>query len=280
MPKLPLAEWIDKFVEWMQDSWGDGLDAFSEGLGDKLDKITDLLNSVPWWVIVIVVAVIAWRASKLKLAIGSIIGLVLIWNLGLWSAFLDTLVLVICSALISMIIGFPLGILAGKKNGFQTFILPILDFMQTMPSFVYLIPALLLFGIGRVPALFATVIFSMPPIIRMTDLGIRQVPEDLIEVGESFGCTPIQLLIKVQLPVAIPTIMAGVNQTMMLALSMVVVSAMIGAEGLGGGVLEAIAQLKNGMGFEFGIAVVILAIILDRILQGVGQSLQAEKNKK
>lgn len=280
MQKIPLAEWIDTFVEWMQRSWGDGLDSFSKSLSGRLDTVTDLINKIPWWVLLIVIALIAWRASKLKLAIGSAIGLTLIWNLGLWSAFVDTLVLVIWAALVSMLIGFPLGILAGKKDGFQTFIMPILDFMQTMPSFVYLIPALLLFGIGKVPALFATVIFSMPPIIRMTDLGIRQVPKDLIEVGESFGCTPMQLLFKIQLPGSIPTIMAGVNQTMMLALSMVVVAAMIGAGGLGAGVLQSIAQLKNGMGFEYGIAVVILAIILDRILQGWGKSLQKEKGKK
>jgi glycine betaine/proline transport system permease protein len=165
----------------------------------------------------------------------------------------------------------PLGIICGKSDGIHKIISPILDFMQTMPSFVYLIPALLFFGLGNFAAVFATVIFAMPPIIRLTDLGIRQVPVDLVEVGEAFGTPPLQLLWKIQLPVAMPTIMAGLNQTMMLSLSMVVITAMIGAGGLGAGVLYAIGQLEIGMGFENGVAVVILAIILDRLTQAVGQ---------
>lgn len=277
MYKLPIAQTIDGFVSWMEKSWGPALDAFSEVFGNLIEAVTDGLNFVPWWVIVIIVALIAFKTNGLKFLIGSVLGLVLIWNLNLWPAFIATLVLVLFSSVISMIIGFPLGIISGKSEKFNMVVMPILDFMQTMPSFVYLIPALLMFGIGQVPAIFATVIFSMPPIIKLTDLGIRQVPDDLIEVGESFGCTPIQLLFKIKLPVAIPTIMTGVNQTMMLALSMVVVSAMIGAGGLGAGVLQAISQLKNGMGFEYGIAVVIMAIILDRILQGIGKKMQVEE---
>ncbi len=276
MSKLPIAEYIDKGVEGMGDSWGDSLDSFSESISGIVEAVTNGLNFLPWWGFILIIALIAWRSSGVKLAIGSVLGLSLIWNLELWTPFLSTFVLVIFSALVSMVFGFPLGILSGKKNGFHLFITPILDFMQTMPSFVYLIPALLLFGIGQVPAIFATVIFAMPPIIRLTDLGIRQVPEDLIEVSHSFGCTSMQMLFKVQLPLAVPTIMAGVNQTMMLALSMVVISAMIGAGGLGSGVLQSISQLENGMGFEYGIAVVIMAIIFDRILQGLGQSLNAK----
>jgi glycine betaine/proline transport system permease protein len=279
MSKIPLANYIDNAVDWMQDSWGPALDILSEIQDNQVRFLTEFLSNTPWWLIVAIIGLIAWKASSIKLCIGSVLGLFLINNLELWEPFIETLVLVIWSAVISMIIGFPLGILSGKKNGFNSFIMPILDFMQTMPSFVYLIPALLLFGIGKVPAIFATVIFAMPPVIRLTDLGIRQVPTDLIEVGETFGCTTFQMLWKIQLPVAIPTIMTGVNQTMMLALSMVVISAMIGAGGLGAGVLESIAQLKNGQGFEFGIAVVIMAIILDRILQGLGKSLQVDKDR-
>ncbi len=279
MYKLPIADTVDGFVSWMEKAWGPALDEFADLFGDLIELVTDGLNFVPWWVIVLIVAVAAYKTNGWRFLVGSTLGLVLIWNLELWPAFIATLVLVLFSSAISMIIGFPLGILSGKSDKFHTVIMPVLDFMQTMPSFVYLIPALLMFGIGQVPAIFATVIFSMPPIIKLTDLGIRQVPTDLIEVGESFGCTPIQLLLKIQLPVAIPTIMTGVNQTMMLALSMVVVSAMIGAGGLGAGVLQAISQLRNGMGFEYGIAVVIMAIILDRILQGVGKKMQVEEKQ-
>ncbi|MDP4159577.1 MAG: ABC transporter permease subunit, partial [Bacillota bacterium] len=210
----------------------------------------------------------AWRVRGWRLAIGSTIGLILIYDLQLWPALIDTLVLVIISALVSIIIGLPLGILAARNQTFEHLMSPILDFMQTMPSFVYLIPALMFFGLGTVPAVFATVVFAMPPVIRLTNLGIRQVPVDLVEVGEAFGSTPFQLLWKIQLPLAMPTIMAGINQTMMLSLSMVVIAAMIGSGGFGQGVLAGISQMDIGKGFENGLAVVILAMILDRLGQG------------
>ncbi len=279
MNKFPLAEMVDAAVKWLQANFGSALDAFSKQAGDGINTIRDYLTMVPWWIIILLFAAVAWKASGWRLSLGSILGLAFIHNLRLWDPFLNTLILVILSALVSMIIGFPLGILAGRKHKFHLVISPILDFMQTMPSFVYLIPALLFFGIGKIPAVFATVIFAMPPVIRLTDLGIRQVPQDLVEVGEAFGSSPMQMLWKIQLPVAIPTIMAGINQTMMLSLSMVVISAMIGAGGLGAGVLTAIGQLKNGMGFEYGIGVVIMAIILDRISQGIGSSLRTEDKK-
>ncbi|MDF3004017.1 MAG: binding-protein-dependent transport system inner rane component [Oscillospiraceae bacterium] len=279
MTKFPLAQIIDAAVKWLQSNFGNALDAFSKQAGDGINTVRDFLAMVPWWVIILIFAAVAWKANGWKLSIGTILGLAFIYNLELWDPFLNTLILVILSSVVSMIIGFPLGILAGRKHKFHLVISPILDFMQTMPSFVYLIPALLFFGIGKIPAVFATVIFAMPPVIRLTDLGIRQVPQDLVEVGEAFGSSPMQMLWKIQLPVAIPTIMAGINQTMMLSLSMVVISAMIGAGGLGAGVLTAIGQLKNGMGFEYGIGVVIMAIILDRISQGIGSSLQTENRK-
>ncbi|OPX87226.1 MAG: Glycine betaine transport system permease protein OpuAB [Pelotomaculum sp. PtaB.Bin117] len=278
--KFPLAESIDQGVRWLQINFGDSVDAFSDAFNSGIAGFRDLLMVVPWWTIIIIFAVLAWRASGWKLAIGTVIGLFFIYNLGLWLPFLDTLILVIISALVSIVIGLPLGILAGRNNRFHYVISPVLDVMQTMPSFVYLIPALLFFGIGKVPAVFATVIFAMPPVIRLTDLGIRQVPVELVEVGSAFGSTPRQLLWKIQFPVALPTIMAGVNQTMMLSLSMVVIAAMIGAGGLGAGVLEAIGQLKIGMGFEYGVAVVIMAIILDRLSQGVGRSVKRVSQKR
>lgn len=279
MTKIPLAQWVDQIVKWLQINYGDNLDAFSAAFSNAIDGLGYLLSIVPWWLMILIFAVLAWRANGWKLSLGTAIGLYIIYNLNLWPAFLSTLILVIISALISIILGIPLGIQAGRSSRFHRVISPILDFMQTMPSFVYLIPALLFFGIGKVPAVFSTVVFAMPPAIRFTDLGIRQVPRELVEVGEAFGSNPRQLLWKIQFPVALPTIMAGINQTMMLSLSMVVIAAMIGAGGLGAGVLEAIAQLKIGMGFEYGVAVVIIAMILDRLSQGVGRSLRTDDNK-
>lgn len=279
MTKFPLAAMIDQAVKWLVKHFGPALDAFSDTFGDLIKGLEGYLNLVPWWLLILFFAALAWKAGGWKLTLGTVLGLFFIYNLRLWPAFLSTLVLVLISACVSIVIGIPLGIIAGRSDRFHWFISPILDFMQTMPSFVYLIPALLLFGIGKVPAVFATVIFAMPPVIRLTDLGIRQVPVDLVEVGTAFGSTPWQLLWKIQLPVALPTLMAGINQTMMLSLSMVVIASMIGAGGLGAGVLEAIGQLKIGMGFEYGVAVVIMAIILDRLSQGIGRSLRTEDRK-
>lgn len=276
MYKIPLAEYIDKGVRWMQVTFGNGMDNFSEGFGKFIKGFEHILQIIPWWAVIIIFIAITFKVKGWKLSLGTMLGLLLIYNLQLWSAFLSSLVLVIISAVVCILIGIPLGIASGRSNTFHRIISPILDLMQTLPSFVYLIPALLFFGIGKVPAVFATVIFAMPPAIRLTDLGIRQVPIDLMEVGQAFGSTPRQLLWKIQLPVALPTVMSGINQTIMLSLSMVVIASMIGAGGLGGGVLEAISQLKIGMGFEYGIAVVIMAIILDRITQSIGSSLRTE----
>lgn len=279
MPKIPLAQVVDRAVKWFTNTFGDSLDTFSDNFGALIKGLQAILAFLPWWIIIIIFILLAWRASGWKLAVGSALGLLLIYNLKLWPAFLDTLVLVLISAIVCIVIGVPIGIMAGRSEKVNRLITPILDFMQTMPSFVYLIPALMFFGLGKVPAVFATVIFAMPPSIRLTSLGIRQVPVDLVEVGEAFGSTPWQLLWKIQLPVALPTIMAGINQTMMLSLSMVVIAAMIGAGGFGAGVLYAIGQMKIGMGFENGVAVVIMAIILDRLTQGVGRSFRTnDKN--
>ncbi len=270
--KLPLGDLIDSGVDKFLAVAGDTLDAFSDKFDILVEGLYSGLEFLPWWLLILFVAILSWKVSSWKLAIGSAIGLGLIYNLGLWPELLNTITLVIFAALLSILIGVPLGIIAGRNNVFHRVITPILDFMQTMPSFVYLIPALMFFGLGKFAAIFATVIFAMPPVIRLTDLGIRQVPEDLVEVGEAFGSNPWKLLVKIQIPVAMPTILAGLNQTMMLSLSMVVITAMIGAGGLGAGVLYAIGQMKIGMGFENGVAVVILAIILDRLTQAIGRS--------
>jgi glycine betaine/proline transport system permease protein len=185
---------------------------------------------------------------------------------------MQTIAMVIGAVALCMIIGIPLGILSAKNQTAHRIITPILDFMQTLPAFVYLLPAIPFFGLGVVPAVITTLIFAMPPIIRLTDLGIKQVPEELIELGKSFGSTFFQMLFKIELPLARPTILAGINQCIMLSLSMVVIAAMIGAKGLGGVVWTAIQQLKMGMGFEAGVAIVIIAIILDRITQNLGKA--------
>ena len=272
MNKIPLGDWINSGVDQFLAVAGNSLDSFSDKVDILVNGLYNGLEFLPWWLLILIVAAVSWKVSGWKLAIGSALGLGLIYNLGLWSDLLNTITMVIFAAVISVLIGIPLGIAAGRSNSFHRIITPILDFMQTMPSFVYLIPALMFFGLGKFAAIFATVIFAMPPVIRLTDLGIRQVPIDLIEVGEAFGSTPTQLLFKIQIPVAMPTILAGLNQTMMLSLSMVVITAMIGAGGLGAGVLYAIGQMQIGMGFENGIAVVILAIILDRLSQAIGRS--------
>jgi glycine betaine/proline transport system permease protein len=189
-----------------------------------------------------------------------------------------TLGLTFSATLISLLLGIPLGIWAARSERVATIIRPILDFMQTMPAFVYLIPAAMLFGLGRVPGIIATVIFAMPPAVRLTNLGIRQVNKEIIEAGQSFGCTPRQLLFKVQLPNAMPSIMAGVNQTIMMALSMVIIASMVGAGGLGNDVLASIQRLDIGLGFESGMAVVLLAIILDRITESFGTPQTAKRS--
>ncbi|HWQ41822.1 MAG TPA: proline/glycine betaine ABC transporter permease [Desulfosporosinus sp.] len=279
MYRLPLGQWVNQGVDWLLDHFGNAFDAFTKSVTSITDSLRDGLGFLPWFVIILIFALLAWRAKGWRLALGTTIGLYIIYNLELWAPFLDTLILVLIASFVSLVIGIPLGILAARGDRFHRALSPILDFMQTMPSFVYLIPALMFFSLGTVSAVFATVIFSMPPVIRLTDLGIRQVPEDLVEVGEAFGSSPNQMLWKIQLPLALPTIMAGINQTMMLSLSMVVISAMIGAQGLGAGVLAGIAQMDIGKGFEYGLAVVILAMILDRLSQGVVRNSRAAIKK-
>ncbi|WP_199241729.1 proline/glycine betaine ABC transporter permease [Desulfosporosinus sp. Sb-LF] len=277
MYRIPLGKQVSVGVDWLLKQYGHLFDAFAAGVNTFIHVFKNGLTVLPWWILILIVAALAWRVRGWRLAIGSTLGLLLIYDLQLWPALIETLVLVIISALVSICIGLPLGILAARNQKFQRLMSPLLDFMQTMPSFVYLIPALMFFGLGTVPAVFATVIFSMPPVIRLTNLGIRQVPIDLVEVGEAFGSTPFQLLWKIQLPLAMPTIMAGINQTMMLSLSMVVIAAMIGSGGFGQGVLAGISQMDIGKGFENGLAVVILAMILDRLSQGLIHSPRKSK---
>ena len=269
IPKIPLGEGVEIAVDWIDSNFGIILDAFSDVTDFMISGINDGFLMLPPILFAFLLAAIAYMLGKrdLKLAIGTAAGLLLIDNLGMWELAMETLSLVISSAFIALLVAIPLGILSAKNEMAEHSIKPILDLMQTMPSFVYLIPAVIFFGLGNVPGLVATVVFSMPPAIRLTNLGIRQVPKELVEVADAFGSTPLQKLLKVEIPVAIPSIMAGVNQCIMLSLSMVVIAAMIGARGLGYQVLVGIQRVDIGQGFEAGLGIVIIAIILDRFTQ-------------
>jgi len=222
---------------------------------------------LPAWLLGLILVGLSWWRVGWKFGLFALLSLMLIIGMGLWIQTVQTLSLVLASSFVALVIGMPIGILMARSDVVESLCRPVLDLMQTMPPFVYLIPAAIFFGLGTVPGAIATVVFSMPPAVRLTNLGIRQVQKEQIEAGLAFGCTRFQLLRKVQLPMAMPSIMAGINQTIMLALSMVVIASMIGAGGLGNTVLTGIQRLNVGLGFEGGLGVVILAILLDRITQ-------------
>lgn len=271
IPKIPIGHMIELFINFLVDHFSFATKAFSVVMEAGLEFIEHAMMSVPPLLFIVIAAGVVWYLSKKRsLGIFTLVGLALILNLGLWKATVSTIALVLISTLIAILIGVPLGILAAMNKGVNRIVMPVLDVMQTMPAFVYLIPAIPFFGLGKVAAIFSTVIFAMPPSIRLTCLGIKQVPSELVECAEAFGSTRWQRLIKLELPLATNTILAGVNQTVMLSLSMVVIAAMIGAKGLGGEVWKAIQRLQMGNGFEAGIGIVIVAMILDRVLQQVG----------
>ncbi len=273
IPRIPIGKWLEALIDYMVEHYAFLTNSMADMIENLIDLLVDgMLLAPPLVFIVIATCITGYMTRKISLSLLTFFGLMLIWNMKLWGATIDTLALVIISTLIAILIAIPLGILAALTQWFYRIIMPILDFMQTMPAFVYLIPAIPFFGLGKVSAIFSTVIFSVPPAIRLTCLGIKQVPNELIEAADAFGSSKWQKLFKLQLPLAKQTIMAGINQTVMLALSMVVVAAMIGAKGLGGEVWKAIQRLQPGKGFEAGFGIVIVAIILDRILQKVGNA--------
>ncbi|SDK32038.1 glycine betaine/proline transport system permease protein [Maridesulfovibrio ferrireducens] len=271
IPRIPVGKTIEAGIDFLVEHCSFATRAFSDVLDTGLDIVQTGMLALPPLVFILIVGLVTWRLSKsYKIGIFSIAGLLLILNMGLWKATVSTIALVIVSTLMALMIGVPTGILAAMNKYVNKTVMPVLDVMQTMPAFVYLIPAIPFFGLGKVAAIFSTVIFAMPPAIRFTCLGIQQVPKELIECSEAFGSTRWQRLVKLELPLATPTIMAGINQTVMLSLSMVVIAAMIGAKGLGGEVWKAIQRLQMGKGFEAGIGIVIVAIIMDRVLQKLG----------
>ncbi|HCD07605.1 MAG TPA: glycine/betaine ABC transporter [Lactobacillus sp.] len=272
IPELPLAHWIDNFVNWLVQFTG-FFNAITNFIGSINNAFQWIFDLVPIWLFIVLVLALTYYVNRDQqnwgLLVFEFLGLLLIWNLNYWRDMTQTLTLVLTSSLIALVIGIPLGILMAKSHIAEVILKPVLDFMQTMPAFVYLIPAVALFGIGMVPGIVASVIFAMPPTVRMTNMGIREVPDELIEAADSFGSTEWQKLFKVELPIAKSSLMAGVNQSMMLSLSMVVIASMIGAMGLGTKVYFAVGRNDAGNGFSAGLAIVILAIILDRLTQSL-----------
>ena len=283
LPRLPFADWIDSGVDWLVDNFGSVFDGIATMLETIVEGSVDLMALVPSILLAVIFALIAWFISNRNIALFSLVGFLFIDYLGYWYSMIQMLALVLTSVTFAIAMGVPIGILASQRVTARKIVTPILDLMQTMPAFVYLIPAIFFFNIGVVPGVVASVIFSMPPTIRLTMLGIEQVPRDLIEATEAFGSTTWQRLSKVQIPLAKPTIMAGVNQSIMLSLSMVVIASMVGAPGLGAKVYQAVTQLKTGVGVETGLAIVIVAIILDRIAtcqhQKIGENKMTLKKK-
>nr|WP_315392405.1 proline/glycine betaine ABC transporter permease [uncultured Duganella sp.] len=270
---ISLVEPINTAVDAVNSRFGDTFhDASIWLLRHVLVPFEGALRALPWWLVLAAVFLLSLHATrKLAHAVGFTLCLLLVGSFGLWDQLIQTLALVIVATTISVLLAVPLGILSARSNALRNVLMPVMDVMQTMPSFVYLVPVLMLFGLGKVPAILATIIYATPPLLRLTDLGIRQVSEELVEAATSFGTTRWQLLVEVQLPQARPSIMAGLNQTIMMALGMVVIASMIGARGLGEDVLEGIQTVNIGKGLQAGIAIVILAIVMDRITQGYGK---------
>lgn len=269
---LPLGHWVDQSVHYLLDHDAATFDTVGRAIEGLAALIEHSLQAVPMWLMMaIFIGIGLWRVGW-RFALFTAASLFVIFATGFWDQTVITLGLTLSSTIISLMLGVPLGIWAAKSRAVAAIVRPILDLMQTMPAFVYLIPAAMLFGLGRVPGILSTVIFAMPPAVRLTSLGIRQVNMEIVEAGYAFGCTPLQLLYKVQFPNALPSIMQGVNQTIMMALSMVIIASMVGAGGLGNEVLASIQRLDIGLGFESGLSVVLLAIILDRITESFGRA--------
>ncbi len=267
---LGIGKAFEHVINWMQESFAVFFDMIRVSIKAVLNASESALLLPPPFVLILILVVIAYLTAKRGVAIFTLLGFLLIYFMGLWELTMATLALIFTAAMLALIIAIPLGIWSSKNDVLKSIIRPILDFMQTLPAFIYLIPAVIFFELGEVPGVIATLIFSLPPAVRLTDLGIRQVPSEIREAAESFGASPAQMLFKAELPVATPTIMAGVNQTIMLALSMVVIAGMIGAGGLGNEVLRGLQQMDLPAGFEAGISIVILAIFLDRVTQALG----------
>ncbi|WP_150524771.1 choline ABC transporter permease subunit [Roseibium sediminis] len=266
--KLPIGQWAKSFVDWLTDNAYWVFDAIAYGLEAMIDAILWLLQAPHPLAIVALTGALAYGIHRrIGFTVFAILAMLLIINQGYWEETTETLALVIAASIVCMVVGVPVGVAAAHRPKLFAFIRPILDLMQTIPTFVYLIPALILFGLGMVPGLIATVIFAIPAPIRLTQLGVSSTPKQLIEAGQAFGATKSQLLWKIELPYALPQIMAGLTQTIMLSLSMVVIAALVGADGLGVPTLRALNTVNIAKGFEVGVAIVLIAIVLDRFFR-------------
>ncbi len=270
LPRVPLGDWIDTGFDWLTDNLDPVFEAVSTVTEAAVDGLTDLLLLPPAILFAVLLAALGLVVRSVAFGAGALTGLLLIQSMQLWDEAMETLALVLVATLVAVLIAIPVGIAAARNDRVSAAVRPVLDFMQTMPAFVYLVPAVTFFGIGLVPGIVTTIIFALPPGVRLTELGIRQVDGETVEAGRAFGSSPGQILRGIQLPLARPTIMAGVNQVIMLALSMAVIAGLIGAGGLGGTVVTSISRLDVGLGFEGGISVVILAIYLDRLTASFG----------
>ncbi len=269
-----ISDPIDAAVNWMLRNWDGFFKAISAIILGMFNGVEAVLNIIPWWLFIIGLFVAGWRLYNVRTGVILSLMLTAIGMFGLWDLMVYTLVIVIISVIVSILIGLPAGIFMAKSEHAKNIMMPILDAMQTMPSFVYLLPAVMFFGFGRVPAIIATTTYAIAPLIRLTYLGISTVNKEVIEAGKSFGSTSKQMLFKIEFPQSLSSIMTGVNQTTMMAMAMVVISSMIGAEGIGEQVLISIRRLQVGKGFQAGLAIVFLAIILDRVLQGSAKKLR------
>jgi len=268
---IPLASWVSSFVDWLVVNYRDLFQAIKWPVEQTLNGFDAGLNALPPWIVIVAVGLIAWRFSGKALAVFSVVTMTLVGFLGLWPDTMTTLAMVLSSVIFCALVGIPLGIMAGRSDRFEAGMRPLLDAMQTTPAFVYLVPIVMLFSVGNVAGVLATIVFALPPIIRLTSLGIRQVHPELVEAAQAFGATRWQVLTRVQVPLAMPTILAGLNQTIMMALSMVVIAALIGAGGLGSPVILGLNTLDIGRAVIGGLGIVLMAIVLDRITQSMAQ---------
>src|SRR5918998_5545881 len=277
IPQIPLANWTNTAVDWITDTFEWFFDPLKDIIVAVVGSLETLFTALPALLMVAILGVIALLLAGWRVGLFTVVGLVLIISLGLWIPAMETLALVLVAAAISLAIGIPIGIVAAKSRSVEAFMRPVLDIAQTMPAFVYLVPIVALLSIDEPPALIATVIFAMPPAVRLTMLGIQQVPKETVEAAHAFGATPWQTLFKVELPLSLRSIMAGVNQVIMLSLSMVVIAALVGAGGVGEPVVTGLGQLDTGNAFVGGVGIVVLAIILDRVTRGLERGRMAPK---
>jgi glycine betaine/proline transport system permease protein len=269
---LPVEDWINSGLDWVVDNFRPVFQTIRAPIDSLLTNVEGLLQSVPTLVMIALIGLLAWQFASRAIAFGAVVSLLLVAMLGIWPQAMVTLSLVLTALAFCLVVGLPMGILLASSERAQSITRPVLDAMQTTPAFVYLVPVVMLFGIGNVPGVIVTIIFALPPLIRLTNLGIRQVRPDLIEAARAYGASPVQMLVKVQLPLAMPSIMAGVNQTLMLSLSMVVIASMIAVGGLGQMVLRGIGRLDMGLATVGGLGIVLMAITLDRITQSLGKT--------